>query len=228
MNTLTHALMGSAVFGHPRLTIGLMIATFWGGIFPDVSIVAMVIWESGIQGASSAELWGEAYYREPWVTYSAITNSFIVFGALFALARLQGWYLVAAFAGTAMLHFLFDLFLHYDDGHAHFWPLSQCVFYSPVSYWDPDHFGLWWTGIEMALALGLFIWIWKTTKTWPARTYASVLMVLFWAMSVAFLIMVLSFGGMDDRPESSGHDKFAQPACPGSIDVAKQHVQNAH
>ena len=39
------------------------------------------------------------------------------------------------------LHVPEDLFLHHDDGHRHFYPLSQWRYSSPVSYWDPNHYG---------------------------------------------------------------------------------------
>lgn len=225
MNTLTHALIGAVVFGRPTLTLGLIGATLAGAAFPDVSILVMVAWEVGVNGVTSDELWGQAYYREPWITYSAITNSFFVFGGFLALGLWQRWPWLIAFAGSAMLHFLGDIFLHYDDGHAHFWPISMCIFYSPISYWDPNHYGIWWTGLEMVLALGLFLVVWRQNKSALARAYAGILTGLFWAMSLLFLWFVLIGGGMDDRPESSGHDKFVQPACPGSVDVARQHDQ---
>ena len=225
MNTLTHALVGAAVFGRPKLTLSLVAATLAGAAFPDVSILAMVFWEVGVNGISEAELWGEAYYREPWVTYSNITNSFFVFGALALIGWWRGWIWLLAFGGTAVLHVAGDIFLHYDDGHAHFWPLSNCVFYSPLSYWDPAHGGLWWTAVEMVLAAGLAVLIWRQNSTWVARGYAILLIVLFWAMSILFYVFVLTAGDTGDPFESSGLDTFVHPACPGSIDAAIQPVQ---
>ena len=224
MNTLTHILVGTAVASRPKLTLGLMMAAFGGAVFPDVSMVAMVVWESFIMGVSEAELWDVAYYREPWVTYSAMTNSFFVYGAL----ALVGWWrslpLLMVFGLSACLHFAGDIFLHYDDGHAHFWPVSSCVFYSPVSYWDPRHFGIWWMAVEVVFAVGLALYLWRKGQSLGFRVYIGSLAVGVAAMSL-LVTMAFIFGGMDDRPESSGHDKFAQPACPGSIDVATQHAQ---
>ena len=89
MNTLTHALIGAAVFGRPRLTLGILSATLAGGAFPDVSILVMVFWEMGLNGTSEAELWNEAYFQEPWITYSAISNSFVVFGLLALMLKFK-------------------------------------------------------------------------------------------------------------------------------------------
>ena len=80
---------------------------------------------------------------------------FCVWGSCCSWAGGERWPILMAFSISAMLHFLGDIFLHYDDGHPHFWPVSYCVFYSPISYWDPRHYGLWWTGFEMVLALGV-------------------------------------------------------------------------
>ena len=223
MNTLTHALVGAAVFGRPQLTAGLISVTLIGAVVPDLSIVIMVIWEVGVNGLSQQELWGQAYYRDPWVTYSAFTNSFFVFGGLALLGLWRRWPWMLAFAGTAVLHFVGDIFLHYDDGHAHFWPVSLCVFYSPVSYWDPARGGIWWTGIEMVLALVLAIMAWRQAPGWVARAYVGSLLVLFWILSLSFFVAL--FDGRDGRSESFAPDKFVQPACPGSANAARQPAQ---
>ncbi len=39
------------------------------------------------------------------------------------------------------LHVPADLLLHHDDGHRHLFPASDWRFMSPVSYWDPRHYG---------------------------------------------------------------------------------------
>ena len=231
MNTLTHILIGTAMASclggrpRPRLRPNLMAAAFAGAVFPDISILVMVGWEMGVMGIAESELWNQAYYREPWVTYSALTNSFFVFGALLILGWWRRWPVLIALSLSALLHFAGDIFLHYDDGHAHFWPLSYCVYYSPVSYWDPAHYGLWWTGIEMVLAAGLGVYLWTKAHGWGQRAYIGGVVGLFLAMSAAFFVLMLTSDGMDDRLESSGHGTFAQPACPGSIDEARQHAQ---
>jgi hypothetical protein len=40
---------------------------------------------------------------------------------------------------SALLHVAFDLPLHHEDAHRHFFPLSEWRFASPVSYWNPAY-----------------------------------------------------------------------------------------
>ena len=47
--------------------------------------------------------------------------------------------LALLFFSSMLLHVLGDIFLHHDDAHGHFFPLSNWRFMSPVSYWDPNH-----------------------------------------------------------------------------------------
>ena len=44
--------------------------------------------------------------------------------------------LIALFS-AALVHLTLDFPLHNDDARAHFWPLTNWKFTSPVSYWDP-------------------------------------------------------------------------------------------
>ena len=53
------------------------------------------------------------------------------------------------FFASMALHCLMDLPLHHDDAHRHFLPLSTWRFRSPISYWDPRHFGSLVAGAEL-------------------------------------------------------------------------------
>lgn len=227
MNTLTHALVGAAIFGRPKLTAALIGATLAGASLPDVYIIIMVAWEGVFNGIwpNNDILWDEIYYQEPWVTLSGITNSFILFGGLALVSWRLGWRVLFAFSGTVFLHCLGDVFLHYNDGHPHFWPLSSCVLYSPISYWDPNHYGLWWTGFELLAALAIGIYAWQITESRLSKRYIVGLVSLFWAMTILIYGSMFIFGDRDDDLESSGTYKFVLPACPGSIDAATQPVQ---
>jgi hypothetical protein len=47
-----------------------------------------------------------------------------------------------------------DFPLHHDDGHHHFFPISGWRFDSPISYWDPRYYGRVFRVIEMIIAIG--------------------------------------------------------------------------
>ena len=132
---------------------------------------------------------------------------------------------MAVFCGTIVLHGFGDMFLHVDDGHPHFWPLTRCIIASPISYWDPAHYGLWWTGLEMLLAVGLAALIWQRSPSWWARSYAGGLVVLYWLLSLMFFAWVFNGGDRDDRPESFALDRPVLPTCFGSADVATPDAQ---
>ncbi|MFN0043423.1 MAG: hypothetical protein ACKVSF_09450, partial [Alphaproteobacteria bacterium] len=60
-----------------------------------------------------------------------------------------------------LLHIAGDFPLHIDDAHAHFWPLSDWRFRSPVSYWDARHYGQLWAPFEAALAVAMIAVLWR-------------------------------------------------------------------
>lgn len=73
--------------------------------------------------------------------------------------------LLAALVISMLIHCLCDLPLHHDDGHRHFFPLSDFRFESPVSYWDPAHYGDWFLKFEFAfVAIGTLWLIWKSDR----------------------------------------------------------------
>ena len=60
-----------------------------------------------------------------------------------------------------MVHVATDFPVHVFDGHPTFWPFSDWVFQSPVSYWDPRYFGDYVSFIELALAVSLIAILWR-------------------------------------------------------------------
>jgi hypothetical protein len=58
------------------------------------------------------------------------------------------------FFARLLLHTFADLLLHREDAHRHFFPFADWRFLSPVSYWDPNHYGQF-AGVVEALAVGI-------------------------------------------------------------------------
>ena len=52
-------------------------------------------------------------------------------------------------------HSLLDIPVHNDDAHRHFFPLTDYRFMSPLSYWDPNHYGRFVALFELLLVLGV-------------------------------------------------------------------------
>lgn len=79
-----------------------------------------------------------------------------------------------SFLTGAAFHSVVDIAVHYDDGSLLFWPLDWSLrFQSPVSHWDPAHYGSWFLMFEVlarafALALVRFSSPWRVLG-WVAR-----------------------------------------------------------
>ena len=66
------------------------------------------------------------------------------------------------FAMAAMGHTLLDIPVHYDDGPLLLFPFNfNLRFYSPVSYWDPNRYGLPFTIFEHLVDVLCLIWLWR-------------------------------------------------------------------
>lgn len=117
-----------------------------------------------------------AFFNEPWVK---LAHNLFHAPLLILLYGLVGYWLwkrsnaqaVAQqtaqrgaalfwFALACALHTAIDIPLHYDDGPLVFFPFDwQTRFHSPVSYWDPAHYGRPFTIFEHLLLLGMIIFL---------------------------------------------------------------------
>ena len=142
MNTPAHLIVGLAAFGRPgnRRVTGAALA---GALTPDISLYAMVSWSIWVKGVSPAQVFGEYYYSPEWQSIFAIDNSFIIWAIALAFAIWARAPAPVAFCAAGLLHLALDFPLHNDDARMHFWPASDWIFISPVSYWDSAyHAGL--------------------------------------------------------------------------------------
>jgi hypothetical protein len=74
--------------------------------------------------------------RKPCCCYSCCGPSSFSSGV--CSSRFWFWVFV-----SAMFHALCDIPVHHDDGPLLFWPLNRSYrFVSPVSYWDPNYYGI--------------------------------------------------------------------------------------
>lgn len=137
------------------------MAAMVGAVLPDLSLYVMAGTAIFILGISPQVVFDELYFSPAWQTVFAIDNSFLVWGAilLLALYRRASW--AVALSGAALLHLCLDFPLHHDDGRPHFWPVSDWVFRSPVSYWDRSRGALWIAPVEFCLVLGAAFVIWR-------------------------------------------------------------------
>ena len=65
--------------------------------------------------------------------------------------RASAW---CVFFASMAVHCAVDFLVHREDAHAHFFPVSSWRFVSPVSYWDPRHYGSFVGVVELLLVFG--------------------------------------------------------------------------
>jgi hypothetical protein len=164
MNTQSHIIMGAALFGRDiprRAWLGAL-----GGFLPDIPMIAVVVGLK-IAGTPDRVIFGELYWQNWWQITNAIGHNFWLWGGLLLLAivmrerlstsvrAVEGWTLLGIVSASALLHTAIDFICHREDAHMSFWPITRWKFISPVSYWDSQHFGQWFSAFEAALSLVL-------------------------------------------------------------------------
>ena len=157
MNTPAHLLLGAAAFGRGGDRT-VMKAAMLGAILPDLSLYLMAGVSLYLLNIPPSVVFNTLYFSDAWQTVFAIDNSFILWGALMGAAIWVKKRWAIALCGAALLHLALDFPLHHDDGRPHFWPLSNWIFESPLSYWDVRHGARWIGPIEVALSgVALFL-----------------------------------------------------------------------
>ncbi len=205
MNTQSHVLMGAAFFGRPLPRLAWAGAA--GGILPDLPMYTIVA-ALGLLGYSVSDIFDRLYWEPWWQIANAIGHNFLLWGTLtivaaLAIARSRTGppqasspasgsetagvaALVFAFSASALLHSLIDFLTHRADAHMHFWPLSDWRFRSPVSYWDPDHYGNWFGLFEAALGIALILVLFRRYRALPLRAGLLVALGLYVAVPAFF------------------------------------------
>lgn len=103
----------------------------------------------------------EYYFSPQWQAVFAVDNSFVVWGIACAFAIWAKRPVLIAFTGAALLHIALDFPLHHDDARPHFWPLSEWVFKSPISYWDRNHYADIVGPLEALMCVVLCVVLWR-------------------------------------------------------------------
>lgn len=177
MNTPAHLIIGTTVFSRPAYK-GTYLAALAGAMAPDLSLYVMVAVSIWVLGVPARTVFNEYYYTDAWQQVFAIDNSFILWGLLFAFAFWRGMPRLIAFTGAGLLHLAFDFPLHTHDARMHFWPVTDWVYFSPVSYWDMQaHAGI--VGpLEFGLSFGCAILLWQRFRDVAIRAATLVFMAM--------------------------------------------------
>ncbi|MEZ5925984.1 MAG: hypothetical protein R3D57_16560 [Hyphomicrobiaceae bacterium] len=125
-----------------------------------------------LSGLGDGDIWpmpDGLYWDATWQAWTNASHALPIYLSVLAIAyaaRLDG---LRIFAWAALLHIAFDLPVHREDGHAHFWPLSDWKFISPVSYWDPHHYGLIMLPVEAIIVIGTLVVLWRRYRSRRSR-----------------------------------------------------------
>jgi hypothetical protein len=168
MNTPSHAILNLFCLGKqsfPQANLPIFI----GSIFPDIPIFVFYGWAKLIARLPEKQIWSETYYEPFWQNIVAIFHSIplALIGCLIAY-KIE-WKLGQILCLSLVLHSLLDLPVHNDDAHRHFFPFSNYRFISPISYWDPKHYGSIVSQIEIFLVLLATLPVFNLVQSWIGK-----------------------------------------------------------
>lgn len=152
-------------------------------------MIAFYIYQRGVLTTPELSIWADVYFQPNWQLLFDVFNSLPLLG----LAALISWRARAfrslAFFASMMLHCLTDLPLHHDDAHRHFLPFSSWRFVSPLSYWDPRHYGRQLAAVEILFVLGGGCLLVLRSRS-PAWRLVGAFSLMSYAVFIAFAVAV--------------------------------------
>lgn len=193
MNTPAHLIFGLTAFGKANQP-AVICAALAGALIPDLSLYLMAGVHLVALGTDPEVVFGQLYYSENWQSIFRIDNSMVLWGIALVLGVMARSQVVIALCGAALLHLVFDFALHHNDGRAHFWPISSWIFESPLSYWDPRHYGNIVGPAEVLASLGCCVLLWRRFVGRWMRAFIVVLGLAEMTPGIMFAIMFASNG----------------------------------
>lgn len=164
-------------------------AALFGGFVPDLSLYALagvaILW----MGVPAETVFREYYYSPAWQQIFKIDNSFVIWGAVLVVALWTKRHVLSVFAASGLLHIALDFPFHNDDARPHFWPISDWVFESPVSYWDPAHYGGMIGWVEWLACAVCLAALWRRFSGWVGRSLVLLAAVVQVAPMLAWRIL---------------------------------------
>lgn len=192
MHTQSHMLMGAVLYGRsgPRpIWAGLI-----GGLLPDVPMI-LIFATLKVAGFADRDVFRELFFSNWWQIANAIGHSFLLWGALLAASlvvrrrsstpRLS---CLAVTAAAALTHSVVDFLCHRVDAHMHFWPLSRWKFLSPVSYYDPAHYGAYFAVFEALLGIAMAVLLARNIRSLWGRIGLAIIALPYAAVPAYFIL----------------------------------------
>jgi len=185
MNTPAHAIVNLLLFGKKQRQHHAVVIMV-GALLPDLPMLLFYL-QAKWRGLSESEIWHHDYFAANWQALFDTFHSFPLLGlACFMAWRLQKPVYLVFFA-SMFVHSCFDFPLHNADAHHHFFPLSMWQFHSPLSYWDPQHYGRVIAVIELFTVLIGGAWLLRTSGSHALKNGVGLILLLYlsaWGFSV--------------------------------------------
>ncbi len=162
-----------------------------GSFLPDLAITIFSIYVFSFTNYSAEYVWNDYYYNSDWQGFFQASHSFVIWGLVIGVAYLLKVNKLLWLGVGGLLHSTCDFPLHNGDAYQHFYPLSNWKFHSPVSYFEVDHYGLYWSVIEASLMIWIYIKFFRQQANWWKY------LVLFWGVLMAggaFLAILINYG----------------------------------
>jgi len=187
MNTPSHAIINLVLLTKPQLPQA-NLAIVIGGILPDIPIFIFYFWVKFIARLPEAKIWSEAYYQPLIQNLVAIFHSIplAIIGLL--ISYYFGWQILQVICISLVLHSLLDLPVHNDDAHRHFFPFSNYRFISPISYWDPKHYGSIVALIEILLVLLATLRVFPGINSFVGKGLMILVNIFYWSSYIYFYL----------------------------------------
>lgn len=198
MNTQTHVIISAALFGGEVPKRAWVAAL--GGVLPDVPMLLIVL-TLKLSGVPASRIFDDMYWQNWWQITNGVAHNFWAWGGLLVLAifmrerlaasasNIDFWTLVFVFAASGLLHSAIDFICHREDAHMSLWPVTRWKFMSPVSYYDPTHFGRWFGLFEAAIGVLLSIVLLQRFNANLLRAVLAICIFLYVAVPAYFMFM---------------------------------------
>ena len=179
MMSPTHTLLALALFTKKDKPVRNW-SVFIGSVIPDSFIYVAWIVLTFFMQVEQEIIWREIYFDDPMQTIAAIFNSvplYLLVLLIGFLNRQKLWGKAVMFFGLAALsHIALDFPVHNHDAYAHFWPLSEYRFFSPVSYYEEHLHGDLVGTVDAAIAIISCLVLWRRfEKHWVRGILATMI-----------------------------------------------------
>jgi hypothetical protein len=188
VNTPAHAIVNLLFIGN-RDRPNLFAPIAFGAILPDVPMFFFYLYHRAWLAAPERTIWSESYFELSWQAFFDVFNSLPLIALVALIAYAAKSPRVVAASVSMMIHAVCDLLLHHDDAHRHLFPFSGWRFESPVSYWDPRHYGSIVSVFEIVVVLLGALWLFKQYSTRGPRVFLGLVLACYGLLFV-FAIFV--------------------------------------